>query len=144
MAMLYDSLSKKISNKRKFSIFVECKEKSFNEEGGVSINFYATHPNSPDANRDILFHFNPRPPNKLILNTFIDSAWQKEAVLVDDEFRGMLFERPFTLTIELADRGTEFMVSVNKKFLTWYLCPADIRNTSYLGYSPALRIQQKK
>lgn len=79
---------------------------------GISINFYATHPNSPDANRDILFHFNPRPPQKLILNTFIDSAWQKEAVLVDDEFRGMLFERPFTLTIELADRGTEFMVSV--------------------------------
>lgn len=111
---------------------------------GVSINFYATCPNPPDANRDILFHFYPRPPSKLILNTFMDSAWQKEVVLVDDEFRGMLFERPFTLTIEVADRGTEFMVSVNKKFLTWYLCPADIKNTRYLGYSPALRIQPKK
>lgn len=111
---------------------------------GVSINFYATCPNPPDANRDILFHFNPRPPNKLILNTFIYSAWQKEVVLIDDEFRRTLFGMPFTLTIELADKGTEFMVSVNKKFLTWYLCPADIRNTKYLGFSPSLHIQQKK
>lgn len=114
---------------------------------GVSVNFYQERPHPPNPNRDILFHFNPRPPNKLILNTCVKGAWKTEVVLIDDEFTERLFKMPFRLTIEPMDHTGnqanefEFKVFLNQKPLTWYLCPFDITKTTHLGYSPGLRIQ---
>lgn len=144
--MLYQELPSGIS-KKTFSIVVECMEKSFDEKGGVSVNFYKERPHPPNTKRDILFHFNPRPPNKLILNTCKAGAWQEEVVLIDDEFTKTLFKMPFKLTIEPTDDGKkenknyEFKVSLNQKPLTWYLCLFDIKEATHLGYSPGLRIQ---
>lgn len=115
---------------------------------GMSINFYKECPNPPDTNRDILFHFNPRPPNKLILNTCINGTWQDGMVLINDAFKTTLFQTPFKLTIEPIDHEGEeknefeFKVSLNDKLLTWYLCSFDIRETTHLGYSPCLCIQR--
>lgn len=114
---------------------------------GVSVNFYKERPHPPNTKRDILFHFNPRPPNKLILNTCKAGAWQEEVVLIDDEFTKTLFKMPFKLTIEPTGDGKkenknyEFKVSLNQKHLTWYLCLFDIKEATHLGYSPGLRIQ---
>lgn len=115
---------------------------------GVSINFYKERPHPPDTKRDILFHFNPRPPNKLILNTCEAGYWQKEVVLIDDDYRETLFKKSFKLTIEPTDHGNEkernfeFKISVNQKHLTWYLCLFDIKEATHLGYSPGLRIHK--
>lgn len=42
---------------------------------GVFINFYVICLNLLDVNCDILFYFNLRFLNKLILNIFMDSVW---------------------------------------------------------------------
>lgn len=147
-AMLYEELSTEMFSKKKISIEAACREKEFKEEGGMSINFYKECPNPPDTNRDILFHFNPRPPNKLILNTCINGTWQDGMVLINDAFKTTLFQTPFKLTIEPIDHEGEeknefeFKVSLNDKLLTWYLCSFDIRETTHLGYSPCLCIQR--
>nr|XP_034333249.1 uncharacterized protein LOC105328237 isoform X2 [Crassostrea gigas] len=145
--MLYVSLSSLDQNindpDRKISILVECKEKSFN---GVAVNFFAANPRQTNENRDILFHFNPRPRNTLVLNTFLQNGWQEEVFLRDDEFSTKLFENPFKLTIKVTDaedtpkQMTAFGVFVNDAFLTTYLCPADITMASFIGFSPNLRI----
>lgn len=113
---------------------------------GVAVNFFAVNPRRTNNNRDILFHFNPRPSNKLILNTFLQNEWKEEVVLKDDEFNMKLFENPFKLTLMPTDQGdttentTIFAVFVNDAFLTTYLCPAVIDTARYIGFSPNLRI----
>lgn len=68
---------------------------------GVAVNFFATNPRQTNENRDILFHFNPRPSNTLVLNTFVQNGWEEEVILRDDEFDTNLFKNPFKLTIKM-------------------------------------------
>lgn len=113
---------------------------------GVAVNFFATNPRQTNENRDILFHFNPRPSNTLVLNTFVQNGWEEEVILRDDEFDTNLFENPFKLTIKMTHaedtplKMTAFGVFVNDAFLTTYLCPADMTTASFIGFSPNLRI----
>lgn len=112
----------------------------------VAVDFFAANPRQTNENRDILFHFNPRPPNTLVLNTFLQNGWQEEVYLKDDEFNTKLIENPFKLTIKVTDaedtpkQMTAFGVFVNDAFLTTYLCPADITMASFIGFTPNLRI----
>ena len=108
---------------------------------GVSINFLQEPPKSGDGSKsNVIFHFNPRPPNKIILNSHWQGAWQKEVVLEDDDVQEKLIRRPFELTIRLLSqdekKGSEFLVFVNKTFQTTFECCADITNTKYIGFSP--------
>ncbi|XP_022335811.2 uncharacterized protein LOC111132306 [Crassostrea virginica] len=143
--MSYISLSnlkKKIEKGENFTLTVE--PKVYNEKCGVAINFLDKPPQSSDEESNILFHFNPRPPNKIILNSHWQGEWQKEVVLEDDDVQEKLFGRPFELTIKVLShdekKGSEFLVFVNKTFQTTFACPADITHTEYIGFSPALRI----
>lgn len=112
-----------------------------------AVDFLADHPfGNTEKGQDILFHFNPRPPNTLSLNTCINSKWNVEVELIDDEFNRTFFKKPFELAIKrtngkgIGEDKSEFGVFVDRKFLTTYLCPFRITTAEYIKFSGNVRI----
>ena len=72
---------------------------------GVSINFLAERPRIGVPSPNILFHFNPRPANRLILNSCVNGRWQQEHQVTGNDLDGMLLQTPFDLKIQILTVG---------------------------------------
>ena len=110
---------------------------------GVSINFLAERPRIGVPSPNILFHFNPRPANRLILNSCVNGRWQQEHQVTGNDLDGMLLQTPFDLKIQIltvGDTESEFEVYINDVFLTTFRSPFPITNTMFIGFSPSIRI----
>lgn len=98
---------------------------------------------------NILFHFNPRPFDRIILNTCINDGWQDEVIIQGHDLSAMLLEEKFDLTIKVlcvtdaknaCEKESEFEVYLNNEFLTTYKSALPITATKYIGFSPNIRI----
>lgn len=112
-----------------------------------AVDFLADHPIvNTNKKQDILFHFNPRPPNILLLDTCKQNKWDRGVQLMDDEFNRTFFKKPFELAIKrtngkgIDEDMSEFGVFVDRKFLTTYLCPFRITTAEYIQFSRNVRI----
>lgn len=117
---------------------------------GVAINFLEKPPQVPPQEGDeIIFHFNPRPkpPSRIILNTFRKGQWGTEVILEGNSVRTQIFKKMFVLSLKVLSHdggGSEFLVFLNGSLLTTYRCRLDITKTEYIGFSPALRVVAHK
>ena len=99
--------------------------------------------------RNILFHFNPRPSSRIILNSCLKGKWQDELTIEGTDLDGMLLQKPFDLTIKIlsvkdaknaCENKSEFEVYLNDVFLTTFRSPLPITATKFIGFSPCIRI----
>ncbi|XP_022318418.2 uncharacterized protein LOC111121424 [Crassostrea virginica] len=126
-----------------FQLTAAIQEYPLSGEGGVSINFLAERPKLGVPSPNILFHFNPRPANRLILNSCVNGRWQQEHQVTGNDLDGMLLQTPFDLKIQIltvGDTESEFEVYINDVFLTTFRSPFPITNTMFIGFSPSIRI----
>ena len=115
---------------------------------GVSINFLEDRPEK-EPSRNILFHFNPRPSSTIILNSCLDSKWQDEVIIDGNDLDDMLLKNPFDLKMKVLsvndgenayEMESEFEVYLNDIFLTTFRSPFPITATTFIGFSPCIRI----
>ena len=97
----------------------------------------------------IFFQINPHVSDDDINENYIkfqsncQEKGGKTLVIKDAGVKVKFCERPFDLTIRVlthSEKGSEFLVFVNKRFQTMFECRGDITNTGYIGYSQAVRI----
>ncbi|XP_078312773.1 uncharacterized protein LOC144619219 [Crassostrea virginica] len=117
-------------------------------EGGVSINFMKNCPpaDGEDKNvlKDVLFHFNPRPNNIIVLNTCIGSSWQTERHLKGNDEKATFMGDSFELKIAVDQEGSTFGVFLNGNFQTHFKTKSNITETKYIGFSPCIEIKGVK
>ncbi|XP_078319552.1 uncharacterized protein LOC111122180 [Crassostrea virginica] len=131
-----------------FTLTAEIQEDSISAVGGVSINFLEDRPDIKPS-RNILFHFNPRPSSRIILNSCLKGKWQDELTIEGNDLDGMLLQKPFDLTIKIlsvkdarnaCENKSEFEVYLNDVFLTTFRSPLPITASKFIGFSPCIRI----
>lgn len=112
---------------------------------GVAINLLKDTYNetTPKELDNILFHFNPRPNNIIVLNTHSNGSWQKEERISTLKEKETFIQKEFTLEIKVKPSkkaGSWIGVLVNRKFLSDLQTKSDITETGWIEHSPCISI----